>query len=146
MKKTIFYTTLLAIAAGSVFTSCDSKEKKVEDAKEEVKEAKEDLNKAQGELNAEYPAYKIDMELRIAENEKQIAHFKEIVNRPGKLPLDEARKKRIDELEERNAQLRSRLNGYETQRSDWESFKREFNHDMDGLGESFKDLGKNNTK
>ena len=146
MKKTIFYTAMAAVVAGSIFTSCDSKEKKVEDAKVEVKDANQDLKEKQAELNAEYPAYKTDAELRIAENEKQIAHFKEIVNRPGKLPLDEARKKRIEQLEEKNAELRSRLNGYEKERSDWETFKREFNHDMDGLGESFKDLGKNNTK
>ena len=128
MKKTIFYTALLAITAGSIFTSCDSKEKNVEEAKEEVKEADQNLDKAQVELNAEYPAYKTNAEVRIASNENRIVELKVILNKPGKLPLDNARKKRIEELEERNAQLRSRLNGYETQRSDWESFKREFNH------------------
>jgi len=28
----------------------------------------------------------------------------------------------------------------------WESFKREFNYDMDELGQSLKDLGENNVK
>ena len=137
---------IVTITASSIFTSCDSKEKKVEEAKEEVQDAKQDLKEAQQELNAEYPAFKTEMEVRIADNEKRIAELRVILNKPGKLPLDELRKKRIDELEEKNAQLRSRLYGYETERSDWESFKREFKHDMDGIGDAFKDLGKNNKK
>jgi len=38
------------------------------------------------------------------------------------------------------------LNAYEKERSDWEVFKREFNHDMNQLGEAFSDLGNKNTK
>ena len=139
MKKTIFYTALSVIIASSIFTSCESKEKKVEDAKQELKEA-------QRELNAEYPTFKTDAETKIADNEKRIAELREKLNKPGKAPLDEMRKKRIDELEEKNVVLRSRLYGYEKERSDWETFKREFNHDMESIGGAFKDLGKDNTK
>jgi chromosome segregation ATPase len=146
MKKIIFYTALSAIAASSILTSCQSKEKKVEDAKEEVQEAKQELKEAQQELNTEYPTFKTDAETKIADNEKRIAELREKLNKPGKAPLDEMRKKRIDELEEKNAVLRSRLYGYEKERSDWETFKREFNHDMEGIGDAFKDLGKDNTK
>ena len=146
MKKKIFYIAFIAIAAGSILTSCDSKEKKVEEAKQVVTEAKQDLKETQQELNAEYPAFKTEAELKIADNEKRIAELNAILNKPGKLPLDEMRKKRIVELEEKNAQLKSRLYGYEKERTDWETFKREFNHDMEGLGAAFKDLGKKNTK
>lgn len=146
MKKKIFYIAFIAIAAGSILTSCDSKEKKVEEAKQVVTEAKQDLKETQQELNAEYPAFKTEAELKIADNEKRIAELNAILNKPGKLPLDEMRKKRIVELEEKNAQLKSRLYGYEKERTDWETFKREFNHDMEGLGAAFADLGKKNTK
>ncbi|MEI6312515.1 MAG: hypothetical protein WCP57_09660 [Bacteroidota bacterium] len=42
--------------------------------------------------------------------------------------------------------MKSRLYGYENERTDWIAFKNEFNHDMDGMGEAFKNLGKNNVK
>ncbi|MBL0309930.1 MAG: hypothetical protein IPP77_09710 [Bacteroidetes bacterium] len=144
MKKIFFKAAVALIITGGVFTSCDSKEKKVEAAKEEVQDAKANLNEAQKELNAEYPAFKIEAEARIADNEKQISMLNEKLNKPGKAPLDGLRKKRIEDLEQRNMELRNRLANYENERSDWEVFKREFKHDMDGIGDAFKDLGKDN--
>jgi chromosome segregation ATPase len=148
MKRTIYALAFSVLTAGIAFTSCNSqsKEEKVENAQENVDKAKEELKDAQKELNAEYPPYRKDMEERISMNEKRIAELREKLAQPGKKPLDNARAQRIDELEKKNAELRSRLYGYEKERSDWESFKREFNHDMDELGNSFNDLGKNNVK
>jgi chromosome segregation ATPase len=144
MKKAIFLAAFSAIAVGSIVSSCESKSEKVEEAKEDVREAKEDLKEAQRELNAEYPAFKTAEDERITANEKRIAELKEKLNKPGKAPLDNMRAKRIAELEEKNAQLRSRLYGYEQERTDWEQFKQEWNHDMEGFDQAFKDLGKDN--
>ncbi len=146
MKKTIFYIAFAAIVSGGIFTSCDSKEKKMDDAKEEMQDAKEDMKDAAQDLNPEYNSFKTDAEMRIDANDQRIADMQAKLNEPGKKPLDDARVKRIAELKEKNAELRSRLYGYEKERSDWESFKREFNHDMDELGNAFKDLGENNAK
>ncbi len=66
------------------------------------------------------------------------------MNKPGKAPFDELRKKRIDELEQQNASLRRKLDAYEKENSDWETFEREFNHDMEALGKAFENLGKDN--
>lgn len=145
MKKQLSKFAFGVLLASAVFTACQSKQEKVEDAKEDVQEAKEELHDAQSELNAEYPAFRTDAEAKIAANEQRIADLRAKINKGGK-PLDEARAKRIQELEEKNAQLRSRLYGYEKERSDWEAFKREFNHDMDELGKSFDDVGKDNVK
>ncbi len=145
MKKTIFYTAIAALAAGSIVTSCATKTDKVEDAQENVTEANQDLTKAQVELNAEYPVFKKDAEVQIAENDKRIAELRVQLNKPGKAPLDEMRKKRIDALNEKNSELRNRLYGYEKEPTDWEMFKQEFKHDMKGIGEAFKELGKKNT-
>lgn len=145
MKKMFLATAFNVMLATLVFTSCDSKQEKVQEAQEDVQEAKEDLREAKAELNAEYPAYRTDVENRIKMNEEHIAQLRKNIGNGGK-PLDPARAKRIDELEEKNAQLRARLVGYETERSDWESFKREFNHDMDELGAAIEDLGKDNKK
>ena len=146
MKKTIYYTAVLAIAGGCIFSSCQSKTERENEANKKVQDAKEELKEVKKELNAEFPAFKTDAENKIAANDKRIAELREKINRPGKAPFDGLRKKRIDELEEKNAQLRSRLYGYEKERSDWESFKREFNNDMEGMGEAFKNLGKDNVK
>lgn len=146
MKKHTHYTIMIALAAGSILSACESKEAKVQDAKENVQKAHQELKEAEKSLNAEYPAFKTDADIRIAENEKKIARLREELSRPGTHPLDGARKRKIDQLEQRNADLRSRLYGYEKERSDWESFKREFNHDVAGVGNSFDDLGKDNVK
>jgi hypothetical protein len=55
---------------------------------------------------------------------------------------------RITELERRNDNLRTKLHDYnEEKRSEkWESFKREFNHDMDELGTSIKDIFRDDKK
>jgi F0F1-type ATP synthase membrane subunit b/b' len=146
MRTGIFYPLMTLMITGVIFTSCESKEKKVEDAKENVQDAKKDLKEAQQDLNAEYPAFRTDAEKRIADNDKRIAELQEKIDKPGKAPLDDARKKRIEELKQKNADLRSRLYGYEKERSNWESFKREWNNDMEGLDQSVRDLGRDNTK
>jgi len=61
------------------------------------------------------------------------------MKRSGKT-LDALRAKKIDALEQKNRDMRNRIAAYEKSQSDWESFKREFNHDMDELGQAFKDL------
>jgi len=152
MKKTFLITALAAATlTGAVMTSCDNPQKKVDEAQTKVDEAKDDLkdakNDAKNDLNAEYPAYKADMDARISANQKQIDELRaKLAKSGGSKPLDPARQKRVDDLEKRNADLRARLYGYETQKSDWETFKREFNHDMDEFGQSVKDIGKDNVK
>jgi len=61
------------------------------------------------------------------------------LNKPGKI-LDPIYKQRIETLEEQNRDLKVRLDVYEKNNSDWETFKREFNHDMDELGKALKDF------
>ncbi|MBK6283604.1 MAG: hypothetical protein IPF54_14015 [Draconibacterium sp.] len=47
-------------------------------------------------------------------------------------------------LEQKNNILRAKIESYESNQTDWESFKREFNHDMEELGMAFKDLTSDN--
>ncbi len=141
MKNVIPGIIINALIAGLVLTACETKEQKVQDAKQDVQNAKQELKDAKNELNTEYPSFKKDAEAKIAANDERIAELKAKVNKPGKAPLDDMRRRKIDDLEKRNADLRARLYGYEGVRSDWESFKRDFNHDMDNLSEAFKDFG-----
>ena len=141
MKKVISILAFSVVLTGAILTSCQSKEQKVEDSKQQVVDAKQDLKEAKQELNADYPAFKRDAEEQIAANDKRIAELREKLARSGKAPLDNMRRQRIDELQKENAELRSRLYGYEKERSDWETFKRKFNEDAAKLRQAFKDFG-----
>ncbi len=61
------------------------------------------------------------------------------MKKPGKT-FDDLYKQRIERLEQKIADLKTRMNEYEKNQTGWESFKREFNHDMDELGSALKDL------
>jgi chromosome segregation ATPase len=87
----------------------------------------------------EWKAFKTETELQIKANENRIAELRAKMKKSGKT-FDEMYEKNINNLEQKNKDLKARLNGYETNQSDWESFKREFNHDMDELGQALKDL------
>ena len=139
MKKSIY---TLALISGTILMSCQTPAQKEEAAETKTQATNQDLREAkQQELNAEYPAFRKDADQQITDNEKRIERLRAELDRPGKHPLDDARKQKIDDLEKRNAELRSRLYGYETERSDWTAFKIKFNHDKDNLRDAFKDFG-----
>lgn len=147
MKKTIFILALSTLSMGLI-TSCKSGTEKVEDAKENIAEEQKDVEKAKMEYVQEYEKFKADQDLRMTENEKQIAELKAksaAMKKEARADYD----KHVAELEARNAELKAKLRDYQHDDHDntkWESFKREFNHDMDEMGNAFRDLGKNNAK
>jgi len=149
MKKPILTLALAVLfIPGIILTGCKSPTQKAQDAKENVQSAREDLKDAKQEENTtavkaandeEWKAFKIDADAKIKQNELRISELKTKLKKPGK-GLDEADKQRIDALEKRNDDLKSRLSGYDKNKTDWESFKRDFNHDNDGLGTALKDI------
>jgi outer membrane murein-binding lipoprotein Lpp len=153
MKKKFNTLMILAlIIAGPVFTGCKSSAQKEQDAQEEVQNAQDKLDQAQTDANAaelrvvtdeEWVAFKSDAEIRIKDNEVRIAELTVQMNKPGAL-FDAIYKKRINKLEQQNRDLRVRINAYDRNNTDWETFKREFNHDMDEIGNALKDLTVNN--
>ncbi len=155
MKKTIFTLAVASmLIAGSVFTSCKSAAQKEDAAQAEMENAQQDLNDAQNEANAEvqkvataeeWVAFKIEADAKIQNNEVRIAELTVKLNKPGKI-LDPVYKKRIETLEEQNRDLKVRLEVYEKNNSNWETFKREFNRDMDELGSALKDFTVDNNK
>ena len=147
----IIAMTMLAIA---FLSSCTSNTDKLEAANKEVAEAKEELAEARADAREirimvaneeEWRAFKADAEIKIQANEKRIEELREKMKKPGKT-FDEMYRKNIDALEERNRDLRKRVGYYESNQSDWDKFKREFNHDMDELGKALKDLTEDNAK
>jgi uncharacterized membrane protein YgaE (UPF0421/DUF939 family) len=141
MKNQKVILAVFGSVAGVFLSSCQSKEKKLENAQENVVEANEDLDKAQQE-------YRMEQENRLHENEMEIETYR---NNEKELKEDIRADyhRMVDSLEARNKNLRIKLNTYDKKDKDntrWESFKREFNHDMEELKNSFKDIGKNNVK
>jgi len=149
MKKSIF---ILAVAtslmAGSIFTSCQSHEKKVEDAKVKVQDARQELIEAQTEaydaeaakINAEdWKAFKIETENNIKNNELRIAELRVQLEKPGKI-FDPIYKNRIEVLEQKNLDMKNRLIFYDNNRSDWVVFKTEFDRDMKELVKALREF------
>ena len=100
----------------------------------------------QKEANAEeWKAFREATEQKIKDNDDRIVAIKAEMKASEKAN-DEAYKERIKAVEAKNKAMRDRMDNQEKMKSDWESFKREFNHDMDELGQSLKDFTVNNKK
>jgi chromosome segregation ATPase len=155
MKKSIFTLALAGtLIAGTIFTGCQSSAQKESVAQDKVNDAKQDLKEAQDDAKAEatklagveeWKEFKNDSEIKIRDNEVRIAELKAKLNKPG-TTLDPLYEKRIDTLEKKNRDMKARIYDYEKSQSDWETFKREFNHDMDELGQALKDFTVDNKK
>ncbi|MDZ4749455.1 MAG: hypothetical protein SH808_13290 [Saprospiraceae bacterium] len=148
----INFLVSLVILAVAILGGCQSSANKMDAAKENVDEAKEELKEAQAEVRAdaikvanaeEWRVFKSESEIKIKENEIRIGELKVKMKKSGKT-FDAMYEKNINTLEQKNKDMKVRMDGYETNKSDWDSFTREFNHDMDELGQALKDLTVNN--
>jgi len=150
MMKTlsIIRFALLVFTISIMQISCKSNAEKTEDAEQNVSEAKKELKEAKDEVNSEaaklanaedWKKFKSEAESKIKDNETRIAEHREKMKKSGKT-MDAMHEKKIANLEEKNKELKQKLDNYETSQSNWESFKTEFNHDMDELAAAFKGL------
>lgn len=155
MKNPIYLLALsVSLLFATMFTSCQSSSEKVEEASEDVQDAKEDLQDAKSDAaveNArvaneeEWRMFRSENDVVIRSNETRIAELKANMKKSEKA-ADKAYAERINALEQRNKELNDRMSNYESNQSDWESFKREFKHDMDAIGQGFNDLTVNNKR
>ena len=145
MKKRVLIAIASAFATATSFTSCNSPAQKVENAQEKVNEANENLDKANEEYQADIERCRRESAQRFEANDRTIAELKAEMRSDKKAAKAEYRRK-VEELEQRNNDLRVRMNDYKADgRDNWERFKIEFNHDMDDLGRSFRDLTTTNS-
>lgn len=136
MKKTIL---ILAIVAGTFFTSCKSAQQKETRAKENVVEAKQDLKETQVSNANEWKVFKAESEAKIIDNDSRIAELKVKINKPGNT-FDGLYRTRIEKLEAKNTELKSKLKNYDGNQTGWQTFKSDFNRDMNEIGSNIKDL------
>ena len=146
MKKSIVILVAAIFITGTVITSCNSSAEKVEEAQENVAEANQDLDKANEEYLKDVATYRIQTAERVEANNKAISEFNEKAEHEKK-EVREEYKKKIAELEQKNHAMKIKMDEYKAESKDnWETFKTEFNHDMDELGQAFKNLTVKNTK
>jgi hypothetical protein len=148
MKKSIFMMVLMATAVtGTTLTSCKSAAQKNAKVENKVIDTKQDLVLAETEVveqrkvNAEeWKAFKTGSDLQIDKNEENIAALKAAMNAPSATP-DYEYDKKINMLEASNQDLETRMENYENDHGrDWDTFKCEFNNDMNAIGQAFRNL------
>ena len=143
MKKIIFTIALITFMTGIMLTSCRSSVKKVEKAQENVVEANQKLNQA---LKDSIQQFRTESENRISIYEKDIVEFRARIANEKKDNKSKYEKK-LAELDKKNIEMKKKLADYKyEEQAKWEIFKAEYNHDMDQLGQSFKDLTVKNVK
>jgi len=156
MKKSIFTLAFTALMVGGLLVGCQSSAKKEETAKDNLQKAQEDLDEVQYDaamaaqkkaaIAKEWQTLKNNTQATINENEIRIAELKVKMKKTGK-DIDSLYIKKIDQLEQKNKDIKARIETYKNDKnSDWESFKREYNHDMDELGKALKDITIDNKK
>jgi hypothetical protein len=155
MKRIIFIGVLtVTLIAIIIFAGCQSPAQKEKKAQAKVEDAKQELIKAQNDVKVddiktanreEWKVFKSDAEMKIKKNETRIAELKLRMKKSG-TAFDAVYAKRIEALELKNKELKTQMENYENKQSDWDSFKLEFNHDMNILAEALKDITVNNKK
>lgn len=147
MKKTIFTLVVAMFIAAAVFASCKPPAKEEKEASEKVQQANEELVEAQKAATAEeWQAFKKSGDSIIKKNEERIAELKLEMKKTGK-SIDAKYEKSIAALEQKNEHLKVEIKTYKNDaNADWQSFKREFEHDTYELGQALKDVMVDNKK
>ncbi|TDE53419.1 hypothetical protein [Flavobacterium sp. GT3P67] len=148
MRKTLYTLAITTFMTGTVLIGCQNSSKKEEAAQDNVEDARENLDDAKEELTdarkvatqEEWETFKASTNATITQNEIRIAEMKASMKKTGK-SIDEVYTKKIDDLERKNNEIKAKIQTYKNDTdSDWESFKQEYNRDMDELGEALKNL------
>ncbi|MES2477781.1 MAG: hypothetical protein V4561_01750 [Bacteroidota bacterium] len=154
MKKPILIIALSAIAVCGLSIGCANNADKLAEANQETKDAKEELANAQVDAAVsaqraataeEWKLFRLESDVKIQKREAEIAALKQSLRKTGG-ESDEINAEKILELEQRNKDLNAKINNYEASQSDWATFKREYDYDMESMSKAIQDLGTNNTK
>ena len=130
-----------------VTTRCASPATKVDDAKENLHDAEVDLAKSLKDSTeaADWKEFKTSAQTKLDAYRSDIAALREKKSKGGKF-MDPIYGEQILTLEQKSLSLQTRVDDYEKYHSNWETFKREFDHDVEELGKTLKDISTDNTK
>lgn len=147
-KSTFLVAFVVMLMAGTFFTSCQSSAEKVDNAEAKVEDAQDNLTEVQKDATEqakedaseeEWRVFRADADARIKDNDMRIAELRQKMKTSGKT-MDAVYSASIDALEQRNRDMKDRIENYQEANSNWTSFKREFDYDMEKIGESLKGL------
>ena len=148
MKKTILILSIITLMAGIIFTGYRSSAQKQKSAQAYLLYIKQDLDAGQKEANSvvlksvnpeEWITFKSESEQKIREHEIRINGIKVEIENQGE-KSDTRYRKKIANLEQQNKFMKAMLENFEKGPSNWESFNRGFNRDMDAIENALKDL------
>ena len=153
MKNSINKWVVMSIISGMFAVSCNTPKEKIEDAKvdmesatTDMKVATKDMQEAKDEYLADVEKYKNESNTQIAANEESIKEFNARIA-GQKASAAKEYKEKIASLEKKNSDMKLKLDNAKTDsKENWEKFKKEFSHDMDELGNAFKDFTVKNVK
>lgn len=137
MKKLILSIAMITFVAGTVSESYGQETMKTTKTEKTVV-LQQNQDVTQLDSVADYQNLAKASEARFVENEKSIADLR-LKNTTTDATEKAAKTKEIDLLEQQNNRLRSDLGYYKTDgKTEWKSFKKQFNTDMDKLTADFK--------
>lgn len=143
MKNAFGVATLVASMAGMLLAGCDkTADQKVDAARMRAAETTQELKEARDSYRADWQSFKRETELVIDANERAIDSLKTQIAKAGKKAKGEYAKD-LAVLEQKNMQLKKKLADYSDQgETAWETFKTDVKHELDGIGDTMRDLYK----
>jgi hypothetical protein len=140
MKTRYFKIIAIVIVAGSLLTGfCINGYKYVKDYQDKDKQAHEGQKKESG-IYQEWKDFKSNADIQINVNEKRIGELKVKIKASGK-NLRVKYDKEVVVLEQRNAELKQKLNDYKYESTDkYNEFRLGFNRDLDKVAKSIKNF------
>jgi hypothetical protein len=140
MKKLILTLSVLSFVTASLTMSCTTPAEKVEKAQTKVDKANDALDKVNDAYLADIETYRKGTFEKIVANDLAIKEFRaRIESQKSNAKADYVKK--ITALEQKNTDLKKKMDDYKASNKEkWELFKTEFSHDMEALGQAFKDL------
>jgi hypothetical protein len=146
MKKAVLTLAAVAFVAATTLTSCNAPAKKAGEAQKEVNEAGKKLAKANNEYLADIESYRKETAKKIAANDRSIARFNARI-KEQRQEVTADYKLKVAKLEQKNRDMKKHMDEYKADgKEKWRKFKTEFNHDIEELGNAFKDLTVKNVK
>jgi len=82
----------------------------------------------------DWKIFKKSSDFKIRDNDIRIAELKVKMQRRGKLP-DPVYKEKLNDLENVNLEMKKKMVVYTGDKNEWNIYKREFNRDLDALGQ-----------
>lgn len=142
----------VAIGIASAIVGCNSitankkqEEEKAEEAKYVHALALEEAEKMKID-SVEYAIYCEESEMKLAENDRKIESLKSTIKAESK-SIRITTENALNDAKVKNKQLKIKLNDFQKGvKSDWESFKLDFNKDLDELGKSISAMAEKNMK